>query len=473
MWEAKGFGIFDGQIELESGTKSLSRALGTGHENAFVVFQKRMIEAYYEIDFMKKEAEYGFRLFSNPTKVKWLKQEEHRLIKKAKKNIEEFFKLDLKTLTDKELVAKLDYYIQAYQEIYGFYHVTQPQCFEKFNARIQNQLTQYHLDALDIFLELSTPSEPSIIAQEDMDRKKMFISFLKGTKKEPLIQKHLQEYRFLSASEGVKPWNERDMLESFKHNTKDALTLEHELQNQMQFYPMLKKKQDETIKKYKISKELQEKFAVFRHFGNSRLLIRYYWCAMLRPYVMVADEIAERRNIAFPRFGDYTIKEVGEALLNGKMVSSKILKERFDFGIVALQNDKTVIMQGKKANAFYEKNVPKESNADFVKGMIASKGVAEGIAKVIRFDENIVEQMNSMKRGQILIAGQTRPILMPAIEKASAIVTDEGGITSHAAIVSREFNIPCIVGTHNATRIFKDGDRILVDANTGIVKKVK
>ena len=130
-------------------------------------------------------------------------------------------------------------------------------------------------------------------------------------------------------------------------------------------------------------------------------------------------------------------------------------------------------MQGKKANAFYEKNVPKESNADFVKGMIASKGVAEGIAKVIRFDENIVEQMNSMKRGQILIAGQTRPILMPAIEKASAIVTDEGGITSHAAIVSREFNIPCIVGTHNATRIFKDGDRILVDANTGIVKKVK
>ena len=105
--------------------------------------------------------------------------------------------------------------------------------------------------------------------------------------------------------------------------------------------------------------------------------------------------------------------------------------------------------------------------------MIASKGVAEGIAKVIRFDENIVEQMNSMKRGQILIAGQTRPILMPAIEKASAIVTDEGGITSHAAIVSREFNIPCIVGSHNATRIFKDGDRILVDANTGIVKKVK
>ncbi|MBA7490653.1 Pyruvate kinase [subsurface metagenome] len=59
---------------------------------------------------------------------------------------------------------------------------------------------------------------------------------------------------------------------------------------------------------------------------------------------------------------------------------------------------------------------------------------------------------------------------MPAIKKAIAIVTDEGGITSHAAIVSRELNIPCIVGTQKATKIFKDGDKIEVRANHGVVR---
>ena len=58
-------------------------------------------------------------------------------------------------------------------------------------------------------------------------------------------------------------------------------------------------------------------------------------------------------------------------------------------------------------------------------------------------------------------------------EKAGAIVTDEGGLTSHAAIVSRELKIPCIVGTKIATKILKDGDIVEVDAENGIVRKIK
>lgn len=59
------------------------------------------------------------------------------------------------------------------------------------------------------------------------------------------------------------------------------------------------------------------------------------------------------------------------------------------------------------------------------------------------------------------------------MEKAAAIVTDEGGLMSHAAIVSREFGIPCVVGTKYATEVFKDGDLIEVNANNGIVRKVE
>ena len=78
-----------------------------------------------------------------------------------------------------------------------------------------------------------------------------------------------------------------------------------------------------------------------------------------------------------------------------------------------------------------------------------------------------------MKAGDIMVSVQTMPELLPAMEKAAAFVTDMGGITSHAAIVSREMKTPCIVGTRIATRVLKDGDLVEVDANKGIIKIIK
>lgn len=83
-----------------------------------------------------------------------------------------------------------------------------------------------------------------------------------------------------------------------------------------------------------------------------------------------------------------------------------------------------------------------------------------------------VNESNNIQEGEILIAVMTRPDYFPAMKKASAIVTDEGGVTSHAAIISRELNIPCIVGTKIATKIFRTGDMVEVDANNGTVRKL-
>lgn len=77
-----------------------------------------------------------------------------------------------------------------------------------------------------------------------------------------------------------------------------------------------------------------------------------------------------------------------------------------------------------------------------------------------------------MKKGDILIAHMTNPDLVTGMKIAGAIVTETGGITCHASIVSRELGKPCIIGTKIATRIFKDGDLVEVDANKGIVKKL-
>ncbi|MBI2017473.1 hypothetical protein HYS92_00335 [Candidatus Daviesbacteria bacterium] len=109
-----------------------------------------------------------------------------------------------------------------------------------------------------------------------------------------------------------------------------------------------------------------------------------------------------------------------------------------------------------------------EEKTQEIKGRVASKGLAKGNVAIVKG----VKDLDKVKMGDILIAVTTHPDYVSAMRKAVAIVTDEGGITSHAAIVSREFGIPCIVGTKLATKVLRDGDMVEVDANSGVVKKL-
>lgn len=102
-------------------------------------------------------------------------------------------------------------------------------------------------------------------------------------------------------------------------------------------------------------------------------------------------------------------------------------------------------------------------------GIPASSGSFEGKVRVIRDKE----EFGDFKEGEILVASHTTPDYIMVMKKASAILTERGGITSHAAIVSRELGIPCIVGIRNVTGILKTGDLVKVDAGAGIVKRIK
>lgn len=103
-----------------------------------------------------------------------------------------------------------------------------------------------------------------------------------------------------------------------------------------------------------------------------------------------------------------------------------------------------------------------------VSGQIARRGQVEGTARVLLHTGDVYQ----FQQGEILISNMTHPDYMPAIRKAAGIITDEGGIVCHAAVISRELGIPCVIGTGDATKIFKTGDRVMVDANSGIAKKI-
>jgi len=109
------------------------------------------------------------------------------------------------------------------------------------------------------------------------------------------------------------------------------------------------------------------------------------------------------------------------------------------------------------------------SAADNLRGVPASAGFKRGRARLI-FSR---DDFGKIKAGEILVTTMTRPEFLPAIKKAGAVVTEEGGVTSHAAIVARELKIPCIVGLKNLTRIVKDGQLLAVDADQGTLKIIK
>ena len=114
-----------------------------------------------------------------------------------------------------------------------------------------------------------------------------------------------------------------------------------------------------------------------------------------------------------------------------------------------------------------EEKKPEEELKVVAKGLAAGKrGYGVGVAKVVLTPD---EASETMQKGDVLVTDMTNPDFVPFMKIASAIVTDKGGVTSHAAIVSRELAIPCVVGTETATQVMKTGKEYTVDSRNGII----
>jgi pyruvate,water dikinase len=118
----------------------------------------------------------------------------------------------------------------------------------------------------------------------------------------------------------------------------------------------------------------------------------------------------------------------------------------------------------KPAEALAEEKEAVEAK-ELLRGLGAGPGRASGGVRVLLSPD----RDNNFKRGDVLVAEMTSPDWVPLMKKASAIVTDGGGMTCHAAIVSREMGLPCIVGTRTATKVLKNGELVTVDGTHGVV----
>ncbi len=184
-----------------------------------------------------------------------------------------------------------------------------------------------------------------------------------------------------------------------------------------------------------------------------------------------SDKVIERSVKAlYPEVAKYAHVLLIDEILSGDIPPVEELEERWQ-GFIYTDEKLFVGQSFKTIEEAYEIKMDRgevDQSISEVSGQVAFQGKVSG--KVRRIMS--VEQVDELEEGEILLAPMTLPEYVPAMKKAAAFVTDEGGVMCHAAIMAREFKKPCIIGTKIATKVFQDGDMVEVDAEKGIVKKI-
>lgn len=235
----------------------------------------------------------------------------------------------------------------------------------------------------------------------------------------------------------------------------------------------LRKIKRKYLKKYKFSKDLLLHFSILEYMAEWIDERKKHMTMANHYHELFCQEASKRFNLDAWLVKYYTPEEFEILLLHSKKVLDKIIKNRRKFSAQIVTKGKAwhfqeKIFYGRETKAIYNA-LFRMSGKEEIKGQVASAPVVkmEGRVQVI-----LDVSRQKFKAGNILVTTMTRPEFIPLLRRAKAIITDEGGLTCHAAIISRELGIPCIIGTRVATKVLKNGDKVEVDANNGIIRLV-
>lgn len=309
-----------------------------------------------------------------------------------------------------------------------------------------------------IYEMLSAQIMPSFFREleDDILRIKGNDNYIVHTSKN--VRNHLDKYFWVN---GSYIFSEHYTYEQFAHHA-------YSMGESSIDFDKVKADKKNLIRKYKFTPEIIKLARITELFGDWQdnrkvlTLIHSYFAQKM------IDEVKKRTELPLELLKYSTVDEM-ELIIEARF-DKNILSGRRAGCLFVYGKKEDEILTGHEAYDIYKKiSENKIDDQDEVKGLTASKGYAKGHVKIV------ITQEDSFKvnKGDIIITPMTRPDHIVAMRKAAAIVTDDGGITCHAAIVSRELGIPCIIATKHATKVFSEGDMVEVDANNGIVRRIR
>lgn len=429
---------------------------------------------YTTPEVLKKVREEG-KIFFNSKYRQQFKKNIDKCYDEFYSFFEQYKKLNLYTFSNKELLDLFDKYVSHLSLMCAYYQVSGGRVYLELEEYVKKTMSKYFTrDKLDeAYTVMLMPDRLDEVQKEELNLIKIAE---KNEVDDNILRDHAQKYSFLF----FNIYYEEKIFDSLKERIKKIKKKEESAQKYIK----------ESESKCKHTKRIQKNLANIIgkedqlldliEFLREQGMLRFYYKGLFfgveYKFLNLFKEIARRIELSIDKYMlTYRIEDTRKFLLEGKKLSSKYIKERKSIFIFLQENGEKYFLSGnsakKKEQEFFDDKTEEISE---LKGVVANRGKAIGRAKVILTDsfEQIEKGMSYFKDGEILITTMTQPNFLPIMKKASAILTNQGGIICHAAVLSRELGIPCIIQLYKATKVFKDGDMIEVDAEQGIVRKI-
>lgn len=477
--------IYPTEANIQAYLGGIQEFCSYAEDTHLIRISHRKVAAYYDKEQMNIASEKRLQDFISPEWATIFKDKASKALAAAQGFTEQYH-LGERKLTREELFQVIREGSKINIDLFVVFESCQPQYSARLESYIKSLLLSPTSDDVkdEIVTTLSLPLEINPLTEEEIlwteivqDLQKKFPEELPSLNEYPFseLEQHARRHGLIYAADGHLPWQKEDLYARLQTDFDKSISDIRQEVNQKK--TALQKRQKELIDTYQVPPQVVELCKVVADVGHLRL------CVRVKGWMPVVHVLM---NELFPRLEDhlpYTAKQLKAcrhqelmSILHGDhRLNTTELDRRDELVFFGIVDGKEVLWSGKEAEKKIKQYIPIDDlNATELNGQVAMKGNVKGKCHVLRWDaENVTAEIEAMPSGAILVAGQTRPQLMPAIRKAAAIITDEGGITSHAAIVSRELGIPCIIGTKFATKIIKTGDTVRVDANAGIVYLVK
>lgn len=400
---------------------------------------------------------------SNPDIVKncyWYYERKETLLEEFLKKKS---KVNLKRLSNEEL----------YDLLFNWYQITLNQIYYINLAPVELGLQRAIADLKasdyltndEISILYSLDDNTAVIREEYAFL--MALKTNKGKSIKSIIKKHLKEYSYVTIGYGSSPLNEKVLLTRYEKIKELEENYIDKRIKEIENYPQVLKKQKREIYKKLNNKQLANLFELAAKLGFMRDRKKAFLGKSVQFRNTIMEEISRRFKIDWNDIRFYLMNEFEDLLLHDrKLECEEIEKRKQGIYISSISN----MFTGGEAREEYFQSVKTEIEDTKVlntrRGICASHGVVRGKARIcLTFEES-----NKLEKGEILIAYGTDFDFMNAIVKSSGIITEEGGILSHASVISRELKKPCIIAFKGITKLVKDGDLIELDAEKGTVK---
>ncbi|MFA6463502.1 MAG: PEP-utilizing enzyme [Candidatus Paceibacterota bacterium] len=473
--------LFD-EIFAEGESTLYAKKLGYSFERNFCVWLENgdYLDLQSDWDSIRKTIEEGYK-----EDVSYMKKFADNCLLKSDELVAYFQKIKDKNfskLSNKEVSDSFSKLVEELKKFMPFMmsvHLFDEILTEHFSIELSKFVKEKSFSQNDFFeyqTALTLPFRKILVLEEQDDLVKIALKLKKENLNifDPVIKKllemHTQKYSWINA------YLFENVLYSFEDFEKRLGELiktdfEKEYLLKLDAESKLKKQQLEYMEVLVGYPELLELSKIIQVFG----FLRSYRVDVLMYSIVMAwnliEEIAKRIEI-FPIDLKYLDSKEIDLVLNGSVNFDyqKIIQDRKNgFISVCINSDRYELTgeEAEKINSVVK--LPIEKLDGVIKGTVAFPGKITARCKVL-FS---LDDMKKIEEGDVMVIAMTDPNYIQAMNRASAFVTDQGGILCHAAIVSREMKKPCIIGTKIATKVLKDGDLVEVDAEKGVVRILK